>query len=104
MISLAVFRQVVPAGVGSQVWVAAEQVTSPAELPTAPPARCPECGAPFEVGADGCCPFCHREVEVPAPVLVSGGGRSTDVGGESSPGVRAVEQAAKGALRLLFGS
>jgi hypothetical protein len=35
-----------------------------------PPTRCPECGAPFKMGPDGCCPYCHRLVESQPEVII----------------------------------
>ena len=129
-VGVVVFRRVLPAGVGSQVWVASagqaatgrpcgfcgqsmrpiavpadpgpsatveicricEVVWVPADqaarlpvppvsdggplaepLPPAaapPPTRCPECGAPFEVAADGCCPYCRRQVTAPQVLVM----------------------------------
>jgi hypothetical protein len=74
------------------VWVPGDQV---ALLPTlgsaagAPPAelradRCPECGAPFKVAADGCCRYCHRQVErEPDVVFVNDGPGTSGPGHES---------------------
>jgi hypothetical protein len=123
-IALAVFRHVLVAGIGSQVWMASasqpangapcgfctramrptavpgegdhsatvevcrvcETIWVPGDqaalLPMvatasggaltvpAPPTRCPECGAPFKVAADGCCPYCHRVVEQQPEVII----------------------------------
>jgi len=76
-----------PAGIGAKVevcrpceavWVPGDQSAllptlpaaagAPLEQPT-PPTRCPECGAPFETAADGCCPYCHRRVEQEPQVI-----------------------------------
>jgi hypothetical protein len=61
------------------VWVPGDQAALLPMLATAsgasltqpaPPTRCPECGAPFEVSADGCCPYCHRLVEHQPEVVI----------------------------------
>src|SRR5579859_3155930 len=67
------------------VWVPADQASLlPVPTPTslaasAPPDRCPYCGAPFEATADGSCPYCHRSV-VPAQIVVLGDLGATGAG------------------------
>jgi len=40
--------------------------------PPAVPVRCPWCGAPYELTADGGCRYCHRAVVPPTIVVVAG--------------------------------
>lgn len=95
------------------VWVPSDQAALLPMLPTTaraplsqptPPTRCPECGAPFEVGADGCCPYCHRVVEHQPEVIMvhdgSGPGTAWPGGGVERT---AVGVAASIALGVLFG-
>lgn len=160
IIGLAVFRHLLPADVGSQVWVASaavapesapcgfcarpmrstavasdggpqalvgvcracEAIWIPSDqatllpiqrgatggslaepLPAPPPTRCPECGAPFAVAADGCCPFCHRRVEVPQTVVVLHDGDGNSPGDAGTMVMRALGGAAGYALRGLLG-
>jgi hypothetical protein len=73
-------------------------------LPTPPPTRCPECGAPFAMAADGCCPYCHRRIEVPLAPEVLVFFSHTDPHDDAKPALRTLGGAALFALGALLGN
>jgi hypothetical protein len=94
------------------VWVPGDQVDllpmagSTAGTPAAElrASRCPECGAPFEVSADGRCPYCRRQVDQqPEVVFFHDGAGMSGTGHDSRAKGHLLGAAAGIAVGVLFG-